>query len=160
MHHHEKDHYYIPIVEWAQMEIGVGRNLFDLDFKTYGHILPPMWIKSLWQFVQEYSIHLLVDYELMDLHRDHDVFLMEAFQLRNFKKEDLVKLNQCRKYLQVVTLSDIADGMGNQIIKTYWDGKKDCYRKSKYDWHEQSDPDKQHWALWRKAMQKCFPTDE
>lgn len=146
-------------LEWAQMEIGVGRNIFDLDFASFGELLPSTWIKSLWQFIDEYKISFPVHSEFLELHREHDVFLMEMFQRANFKPTDLVKLNRCCKFLQVVTLSDITDGSGNQISKTYWDGNKDNQRKSHYDWPEQSDPDAAHWALWRKALRKCFPTD-
>ena len=62
--------------------------------------------------------------------------------------------------MQVVTLSDIADGSGNQISKNYWDGHKDKQRKSPYKWPEQHDPDAKHWTLWRKALRKCFPVDQ
>ena len=80
-------------LEWAQMEIGIGRNLFDLDFSTYGDLLPSSWMKSLWQFTQEYGINIPGASPLLDLHREHDVFLMEAFHLASFSSSDFVKLN-------------------------------------------------------------------
>ena len=32
-------------METAQLEVGVGRNLFQLDFDTYGDLLTDCWIK-------------------------------------------------------------------------------------------------------------------
>ena len=61
-------------MEWAQMEIGIGRNLFDLDYDTFGEILPDKWIKSLWQSNHEYQISIPSVSLLLDLHRENDVF--------------------------------------------------------------------------------------
>ena len=40
---------------------------------------------------------------------------MEAFYETGFTKVDLIKLNQCRLYLQVVTLADILDRSGDKV---------------------------------------------
>lgn len=45
-------------MEYATLEIGVGRNLFSLDFDLYQHLLTECWIKHLWQFCSTNSIHI------------------------------------------------------------------------------------------------------
>ena len=79
-------------IEWSSLLVGVhsnDTNLFDLDFSLYGHLLPPSWVKSLWQFAWEYSITLPIHHTLPNLQRDGDSFLTEQFATSGFKKEQL-----------------------------------------------------------------------
>ena len=80
-------------LEWAQIEVGVGRNIFDLDYDTYGHLLPPTWIKSLWEFASLYNIKLPNVNNQLDLHWENDVFLIEQFAEAHYSPNDLLKLN-------------------------------------------------------------------
>jgi hypothetical protein len=37
-------------IEAAKVEVGVGRNLFSLDFPLFQSLLTESWVKSTWQF--------------------------------------------------------------------------------------------------------------
>ena len=122
-------------MEWAIIHVGIGgKSLFDLDYTTYGHLLPRTWIRSLWEFVDEYKIHLPEYNFTLKKKRDGDIFLMEAFHRAGFSKRQLQALNRCRFFLQVETLSDITDGTGNQISKQAYDGKRTTYTSKIHDW--------------------------
>jgi hypothetical protein len=56
------------------------------------------------------------------LPREHDVFLMEIFQMHNFSSNQLRYLNHCRLFLQVITLSDITSADGQQILSNAMQG--------------------------------------
>jgi len=49
---------------------------------------------------------------------------MEAFYKAGFTKEDLIKLNRCRLYLQVVTLAGILDGSGDKVCNVALSGRR------------------------------------
>ena len=145
-------------LEWAMIHVGIGeRNIFDLDFDAFGHLLPPTWIRSLWQFIHEYKIELPSHDFMLKKKRDEDKFLMEAFHTNGFNAQQLQQLNRCRHYLQVETLSDITDGTGNQISKQAYDGRKTTHSLHSHDWPVQERPNAKHWKLWRRALRNSFP---
>ena len=76
------------------IHLGIGnKNLFDVDFNFFGHLLPRTWIKSLWQFAHKYQITMpTYEYNLAS-RRENDKFLMEEFQWAGFGPKQLLKLN-------------------------------------------------------------------
>ncbi len=106
-------------IEAAKVEIGVGRNLFSLEYALYSSLLTDSWVKSTWQFAQEHNIDIIDKVtKNLSLHRQNDVFLMEVICHHGFSKTEVQKINRCRLHLQVSSLSDISCGYG-----TKW-GKK------------------------------------
>ena len=145
-------------LEWAMIHVGIGNaNIFDVDFSSFGHLLPRTWIKSLWQFVHEYGIKMPPYEHIIKHKREHDIFLMEAFHQAGFNKRELTRLNRCRLYLQVETLSDITDGTGDMILATIYNGNRTSFGIAVHDWPVQHKPDKHHWRSWRKAIRCSFP---
>ena len=143
-------------IEWAVIHLGIGnRNLFDVDLKIFGHLLPRTWIKSLWQFAHKYQLTMPTYEYTLAPRRENVKFLMEEFHQAGFGLKQLVKLNQCRLYLQVKTLSDITEGKGDRISKTPYTGNR-ANNPVYHNWPQQSKPDKSHWTLWRKALRNSF----
>jgi hypothetical protein len=144
-------------IEAAKVEIGVGRNLFQLDFELYSPIATDCWIKSTWQFAYEHNIEIKDNSTRnLQLHRENDIFLMEIFANHGYKKETLWKINRCCLYLQVTTLSDITCGYGKTFTKAL-----NCIYDNTiphhYHWPVQPRPGNQAIKAWRKALKECFP---
>ena len=144
-------------IEAAKIEIGVGRNIFELEFKKFGILLTECWIKDVWRYAEENNLTIYdevtkdIEYE-----REGDVFLMEEIVHSNkFKRNELIKINICRLHLQVMLLSDIVDGYGENITNTITT-QKDKVRKSPYGWPEQPRPGPTIRRWWRKAIKTCF----
>ena len=56
--------------------------------------------------------------------RDKDIFLMDlAVESRRFKPAQLKRINYCRMYLNVLTLSDITTAKGDYIDPCYFSGE-------------------------------------
>jgi predicted lipid carrier protein YhbT len=143
-------------IEAAKVEIGVGRNIFSLDFDLYKHILTDSWIKSTWQFAQENGIDIIDKITRnLYLHRHNDVFLMEIIANHGFNKPDLQKINMCRLHLQVSTLSDISCGYGNKYNKAY-NCEFDHTIPHQYLWPIQPRPSQSAIKVWRRALRLCF----
>lgn len=75
------------------MEIGIERNLFNLDYDTFGKLLPNIWLKKLWQFTSKYQVLIPSVSSMLELRRENNVFLMEMFESNGFTSSDLIKLN-------------------------------------------------------------------
>lgn len=53
-------------IEMCKTELGVGRNMFQLDYEKYHHILTDCWIKDNWKFANEKNI-IIHDYKTPNL---------------------------------------------------------------------------------------------
>jgi ribonuclease HI len=146
-------------IESAKVEIGIGRDLFSLDYALYSSWLTPCWIKSIWQFAHHNDI-IIQDRStpLLQLRRSNDLFLMEIFSQGEyaFSTAALQHINRCRIYLNVTTLSDICTGDGKEIVKLYYHGERDPSRPTYYKWPVQPKPSRYAWRLWRKAIKVNF----
>ena len=81
-------------LEHAKLEIGVGRNLFSLNFDLYKHIMTDSWIKQLWQFCHEKGVLLTENMTPnLPLRRESDVFLMEIICNHGFTPLQLKRIN-------------------------------------------------------------------
>jgi hypothetical protein len=69
-------------------------------------MLTTTWITDLWEFLQHFSIELHDQAGQLLPQRIHDKFLMEEFR-KTFSGHELKQLNECRMFLEAVTLSDI-----------------------------------------------------
>jgi hypothetical protein len=54
----------------------------------------------------------------------NDFNIMEYFISQKFSSQQLLRLNRCRLYLQLLSLSDMASADGKSIIRTVLEGKK------------------------------------
>ena len=129
------------------IHIGIGCNIFLLDYELYGDLLPHTWVKNVWAFASKYDITLPSTTSVLDLHRQGDVFLMEEFANSGFSMTDLKKLNRCRLYLQVHALSDISNSYGSNFDKRCYDGHHAEFRTSVHPWPTQHRPGPSEWRL-------------
>jgi hypothetical protein len=91
-------------IEVAKTEIGVGRNMFALDYTLYHNIATDSWIKECWGFAHKHQINIIDKVtKNLSLYCQNDVFLMEVIAHHGFNKTELQKINQCWLYLQQVT---------------------------------------------------------
>ena len=147
-------------IEAAKIEIGIGRDLFGLDYQVYQALLTPCWIKDVWKYARENNI-TIYDYTTgnMDTSRENDLFLMEIITNEGFTRSELKRINMCRLYLQVMTLSDIVDGYGDYYTCSY-NGIKDSTLPDTYIYPKQEKPDSKTIAIWKKAIRKSFPSKQ
>ena len=111
-------HLFKVAYEQALLETSLSGMLFHHDFWTWGTYHTPGLICTLWEFCQEADITLTapLGWAQLQLQRENDHFLMEAFEsTKLFEPEDLERINQCRRFLEVLTLVDVATGDGTRI---------------------------------------------
>ena len=77
---------------------------------------------------------------------------MEAFVQLRYSAADLRSLNQCRLYLQVLTLSNITSVDGTSFLQSVLDGVLSSDRASLLKWPRQTRPPAKAWGLWNRAL--------
>ena len=130
-------------LEIASLELGMGEHLLKTAYEEWEFLLTDCWFKSLWKFCWEEGIRLEGYYHRPTVSRENDEFLMEKLLTENrdiFDKEEIMVINRCRVYLQVMTMADIASGDGRYISRRTINGIKDNSRRSKWIWPRQARP--------------------
>ena len=127
------------------LEIGRRGFIYDWQYKQVAHLMTETWIKHTLRFVSESNIRIKGNLPMLKDWREGDSMLMDDFATapgHTFTKEDMIKANRCRQYLQVTTRSDIASGNGTKIINPAWRVEKEWkpYSSSAYRWPEQKRP--------------------
>jgi len=102
-------------METLQLELGVGKDIFELPYKKWKVLATPCWMRGVWEFCDNYGFQIKVPGIKIPLLRSHDQYLTEAFVAQGYKGEELRLINLCRKWLQMVRLSEITTGDGRYI---------------------------------------------
>ena len=148
-------------IEMAKVEVGIGRNIFELDFNLYGHLCTDGIIKHIWRFAFENDI-IIKDNVTPDLslRRNNDVYLMEQFIYEDFTDTELQHINRCRIYMQATSLSDVVNGNGTRIEQDTLNCIRDEERPHYYKWPVQTRPNQRILRLWKRALKSAFPREE
>jgi hypothetical protein len=114
------------LVEEAVVMVGLGCSVFSINFEEFGALLKPGWVKTLWRFCWEYDIKVEDWVPQQKLLRKNDEFIMSAVrkQINPKDSSSLVSVNRCRRYLRVVTLSEITQGNGKMVRREALDGRR------------------------------------
>lgn len=143
------------LISMSYLQITIGSNISFLHkpFTTYTKWIDQNWLTSLWRALHKSKLIVQVKREWRpSLPRTHDIFLMDYFLRLNFKPAQLKLLNQCRIYLQVLTLTDICSADGVSIADPILLGLKLFDRRSTLNWPEQQRPQQEAWKLWKSAL--------
>ena len=146
-------------LESASLEIGVGGNIFLLDYDLYGDLLTDCWVKVLWKFCFDYNVSLKGVYQWPKLQRQNDRFLMQTLiEDKNdiFSRGEIRLINRCRLYLQLMTLADAYNGDGTTYTHKVCIGERDRDRQSCWGWPNQAAPSKREWSVWRRCLRQIW----
>lgn len=147
--------------EFFRVELGVPFSLTSTPYneKTFASYMPQGWYKSLWKFMSNplYNLDITEDYDDLPLLRNKDVYIMQAFVNKGFKNADLKALNFVRKFIQAVSLTDIATTDGHRISHRSYDAIESNGLRKELRWPKA--PDELPLSsvnLWKAALNKCF----
>jgi hypothetical protein len=144
-------------LRFLQIESGSGKHiLFHPD--EYIPYLTACWLTSLRDFLARHNIQLEVTKaKLIEKSRKGDCYLMDDFRaLGIFDDDELYDINLCQIFLQVTTLSDIADAASKAISAEIFDGKKSSDRFSLHRWPRQPVVTTRQRNLWKKALEAAY----
>ena len=143
-------------IEVSQLTIGTRRWIFEYPPSTYGPLLDNCWLKTTWLYVSSRQLQIHASYPILNYVRQNDSFIMEKMTTLGLTENELVRVNRCRLYLQVILLSDIVDAGGIHILSSYLQGRRSTTRKSNLKWPKQGKPSVHDWKLWETSLQRAY----
>jgi hypothetical protein len=148
-------------ISQIQLSVGTCTSILELPFSTYGVWLESYWLVSFWRFMQRSSLRITLTPQWLPAHtRNGDIALMDHFVSQGYKAHQLIQLNRCRLYLQVITLTDIVSADGMCIIPDTFIGLPLLDRKSTLKWPSQQRPSDKDWAVWSSALKTLQPRNK
>jgi hypothetical protein len=138
---------------YLQLSFGITTNFLNVAYKDYYYWASPSWLTSLWHLISRlyFSIHIKKVWLPLTPH-DNDVNLMEYFISQQFHPKQLVCLNRCNLYLQVLSVSNQVAADGVTIISPTLSGHQLTDRRSTLTWPAQGRPPQSDWLLWASAI--------
>jgi hypothetical protein len=140
-------------LHWAQYCAGIGQAILE-DTTTKLPYLESEWITSLRTYLGLIQGSIQVDQSgVIELMREHDKYIMEiAIQQGKYKPHQLRRINYCRMYLNITTISEITNAKGDMIDPAMMNGNKEStISKAKWQGVNQQKPDRVSWNLWRQV---------
>jgi len=134
-------------LEALQLEVGCKGCPLVLDYSIYEHLATPCWMKSFWERLWHYKFRLYLAYTELPFPRERDKTLMDIFLAEDCKGEELLRLNRCRVYLNLLFLSDMATANGRGIERVLLGPGGHGWIGSSYVWPRE-EPTKKDWSLW------------
>jgi hypothetical protein len=139
------------VLSWLRLSVGVSFPVLEQPTQALPHD-ESKWLSSLRSFLatQKLSIHL-DEPGIPPLQRTHDSYLMDhILQSNHCTAAEVRKLNYCRLYLNVVTVSDIAQPSGNRVDPSFYMRHltESSSRPNSMRVHQER-PSEQEWKLWR-----------
>ena len=148
----------IIIALWClQLEVGCSFHILEHPDECLPYITL-CWLTSIHDFLARHKISLEVtSARLIPICQVNDRHLMDDFHaLRIFNNDQLYDLNLCRIYLQVMTLSDIMDGLGNRITNEAFKAQWLTDRFSVLHWAWQLVLTTMQHNLWKQALEAAY----
>ena len=105
-------------------------------------------------FLSRHDLHFKLDFTGVPLlQRQNDAYIMDFILASNhYTPAEIRKMNYCRLFLDVVTISDITNASSTQIDPTSMHGHPSpTSRRNTYLSIHQDRPSQKEWVLWRRA---------
>ena len=90
------------------------------------------------------------------MQRSNDRYIMDEILRLHLTKNELIRINACRLYLQITHLSDMNESNRKTINKNFLTGPKLKYPLSVFKWPNQPSPSKQAWNMWNKYVRQVL----
>jgi hypothetical protein len=137
------------------------------DTTTYNHVAAP-WLDTLRSFLHRTNSHITTpNLRCPSLLRTNDQSIMNVAITLGLTTNQLDQVNRCRIWLQVITLAEITDIDGVEILTCAIHGNSDTNNtptlwtisQSKFRWPLQQKPNRPAWRLWQKMLRSLSPRD-
>jgi hypothetical protein len=111
-------------ISTLQLEVGLVTPILSSDYSTYSLLCPEGWIKTTCKFLADYKITVKAKFWTPNLLRESDTSLMGHMSQHRDKstRAQLLDINRCWVYLQVISIADVTPNDGWFLLKSYYLG--------------------------------------
>jgi hypothetical protein len=145
---------FLITLDRLQHNSGLGTPILE-DPHIWAPHLKGLWIPNIRQFLQRIDGSLTIaDVTIQPLQRQHDYHVMDPVVTRSlFSPPEVRRINYCRLYLQVLTISDMCNATGDRLAPGIRHGQH-LWSQSKSDIQEihQERPNEASWTIWRRFL--------
>jgi hypothetical protein len=139
---------------WTQYQSGISTPILTNVNVELPH-LEPRWIPSLRTFLATIDATIELDTDYVPSHqRQNDEHIMDRIiNSKAFLPADIKRINYCRMYLQVTTVSDLCMADGLHLDPAVADGER-SELSSQTNWihFHQGRPNEHVWLFWRRYV--------
>jgi hypothetical protein len=136
-----------------QLVVGTTTNFLNLPFNPTQILGTSSWLMSVWYFMSKLNIKLDIKQAwLPQPPQSTDINLMDYFLTKGMTGNELLSINRCRIYLQLLNLSDMTSADGCHLIPHVLHGQRVTDRKSTLEWPTQQMPATADWQVWSNAF--------
>jgi len=139
--------------ELMRLELGLMGQLFKAPL-ILQDVITDSWMKSTWIATHEADIHMMINIPDFPLQRKGDRELLRLFLQHGFRQPQLGALHRCRMFLQVLRVSNICTGNGDQLITGNW--RNYSPQTSDYRWPKAVKPSPTDWNTWELAISRAL----
>jgi hypothetical protein len=111
-------------IESTQLEVGTFEPFMFTLHSIYGPAtLTASWVLEIWSFLKLFKATITLTKIWLPLpQRQNDQSIMSLATLYTYREGELRKINRCRIYLRVLSVSDITYFDGTRVLQTCYDG--------------------------------------
>jgi len=144
--------------EVLQLELGLPNEILLYNYNDWSHLVTPTWLTHTWKYLSDNHLEVYSDIPPLSALCAGDEFIIEQFWKSGFWGKKLVALNWCQMWLQVITTSEITDGVGFSVLPDFLYGKKQkCSSIHSFLWPKVIEPENHLWSVWQQAIWCIFP---
>jgi hypothetical protein len=147
-------------ITWIHILLGVGTPL--LESQQFIKYLHHNWFLNIRDFLIQIESKVKIrDLWQPQLLRYEDFFIMQKLDTIQISKRECIVVNNWRIYLQVLTLSNIANAAGDKIRPEFFDRNcvGDWEPTSKLQWPNQDRPPINTFCIWKRFLKKMTGCD-
>jgi Reverse transcriptase-like len=146
--------------QWWRYEIGIEQCPFTVtETQINLEYSNSKWFNEIWKFLHEFEISIHIKSHWPNPLREKDRYLMDIAQEQKLPTKSLRLINQCRLYLQVLTISDITNPQGTQIDISFYTWKDAHPMKTRWSKTNYPKPNKSAWTYWRSMLDTITHTN-
>ena len=138
---------------WLQLSVGVSYPVLEHPMRPLPH-MESLWVASMRQFLGTTRTTIQLDNPTVPtVQREHDTYVMDYILTSNhYTPAEIRRLNYCRLFVDVVTVSDftLPCGIKTDVAKVNGHPTSSSSRNSHLAVH-QAKPSPSEWRLWRRA---------
>lgn len=140
-------------MECHQLVIGTSQLFLNVDYQPFKKALELTWFTHLWHFAGTNDIKF--EYKIKNHNRrKHDRYLTDEFLRLGYRGVAMKYLLQCKIYLQVLTIADIADADGTRVSHGILKHERRTDIPPRFKWPNQPAPSPRAWREWDGAIKK------
>jgi hypothetical protein len=140
-------------LQWAQKAAGTSEPILQNPNINIPHLEGEKWITTFREFLSDSEITIVIPEFNKQLKQCYnDIVLMDKAATLKLTKTEMEKINNCRLYLKVTTLSDITTATGKYIKQSAIECREEAMIESNENWPNQVEPGQESKRIWRNFL--------